>query len=221
MKMKKILWCVMFIIATPAVQAQNLPACDSLFYDCCAFNLSGNGTLTLTAYNQSSVLFDYPSFILLDANGDTVAYEVVNYFGISAGPQDHVMIVSGSIPLPFFGTLQLYTGFGSSLSCSWPVLIPDTLATGITTPQQPEGIALTGSNVVHDFLEFECIGSGIMARPLQYTVTGITGQTVLSGELRLTSGTKVQIPVAGLGAGLYHLVFRSGTEQISKKFVRY
>jgi hypothetical protein len=71
--------------------AQNLPACDSLVITCCAFDSLGANTVTIFVSNPSSVLFDYPGFVLLDASMDTIAKETVNYFGIGTNPQPHTM----------------------------------------------------------------------------------------------------------------------------------
>lgn len=110
---------------------QNLPACDSLVIDCCTFNPPGSDSLMLTATNYSSVLFDYPSFVLLDSNMDTIAIETVTYFGIGNLPQTHFMNLVAPLVLPFTGSLNLYTLFNSSLACSFPITIPDT-TTGFT-----------------------------------------------------------------------------------------
>lgn len=65
--------------------------------------------------------FDYPSFILFDANGDTLARETVSLFAIGADSW-HVLRVmeDAAIPAtPFNGTLELWTGFNAELACSW------------------------------------------------------------------------------------------------------
>ena len=111
--------------------SQNIPACDTLIINCCQVNGGGPNTLLLTAANSSSVLFDYPGFALLDQNGDTIAIETTNYFGIGTFPQPHVMNIVAPLVLPFTGTLQLYMLFFDTLACEFPITIPDTV-TGIT-----------------------------------------------------------------------------------------
>jgi hypothetical protein len=71
--------------------------------------------------NNSTELFDYPNFILFDAQGDTLAKESVFYFGI-ANQSWHVMRVMDGVTMPsasFSGRLELWTGFTSSLACVW------------------------------------------------------------------------------------------------------
>ncbi|MEM7037845.1 MAG: T9SS type A sorting domain-containing protein, partial [Bacteroidota bacterium] len=103
--------------------------CDSITIDCCYFDSTGH--IRLNSGNTSSDIVDYPGFLILDANGDTVAMEVVNYFGIGSGPQSHWMEIKMAFALPMTGTLELHRGFYASRVCSWPLTIEDTLITAI------------------------------------------------------------------------------------------
>jgi len=128
--MKKQILISGFIFLSAFVNAQNLPACDSLVINCCAIDSVGPNTITLYASNYSSVLFDYPGFVLFDVAMDTIAKETVNYFGISQGPQAHTLDIVAPLNLPFNGYLNLYTLFYDSFACSFPFTISDT-ASGI------------------------------------------------------------------------------------------
>jgi hypothetical protein len=57
-------------------------ACDSLILASVQGSPFSDSLLTVHVFNSTSTLFDYPGFILLDGDGDTLAQEVVNYFGI-------------------------------------------------------------------------------------------------------------------------------------------
>lgn len=72
---------------------------------------------------------------------DTIAKETVTYFGISAGPQPHTLIIVAPLVLPFTGFLNLYTWFYDSLACSFPFTIPDSI-TGISNAQRNGGIKI-------------------------------------------------------------------------------
>jgi hypothetical protein len=66
-------------------------------------------------------LFDYPNFILFDTNGDTLAKETVNLFGIG-GDSWHVLRVMDDAAVPtttFNGVLELWTEFTTTLACTW------------------------------------------------------------------------------------------------------
>lgn len=142
--MKKIILAALLLSPVFSV-AQNLPQCDSLVITCCDF---GNDTLGINVSNSTSVLFDYPGFILFDASMDTIAKESVTYFGISQGPQPHYMNVMATLNLPFTGFLCLYSNFYDSLDCTFPFTIADTassvhdISVGISTifPNPSSGI---------------------------------------------------------------------------------
>jgi Secretion system C-terminal sorting domain len=132
--MKRLIFLSGFIFLSAFTNAQNLPACDTLIINCCAVDSVGPNTVTLYASNYSSVLFDYPGFVLFDSNMDTIAKEVVNYFGIGQFPQLHTLEVVAPLNLPFTGFLNLYTLFYDSFACSFPITIE---ATGVNNIEQP------------------------------------------------------------------------------------
>lgn len=73
-------------------------------------------------------VFGYAGFILLDENGDTVAYEgeqAANVYGFGAQYSDErVLIIDAYIELPFEGTLELVEGYfagNEQTACSFPV----------------------------------------------------------------------------------------------------
>jgi hypothetical protein len=70
--------------------------------------------------NSTSELFDYPNFILLDNDGDTLAKETVNFFGIGADSWHVLRVQPGAdLSTPVNGILELWTGFTTQLACSW------------------------------------------------------------------------------------------------------
>jgi hypothetical protein len=80
------------------------------------------GRLVVIVSNQSSEIFSYPSFVLVNDQGDTLASETVNTFGIGGGPDPRYMEVTPGVTLPsgaFDATLLLFSGFGDTLFCSW------------------------------------------------------------------------------------------------------
>lgn len=77
--------------------------------------------LVINVANNSAALFDYPNFILLGTAGDTLAQEAVSFFGL-AGESWHVLRLQDGVSFidPFVsGTLELWTGFTTTLACSW------------------------------------------------------------------------------------------------------
>lgn len=124
--MKKIFIIIVVIIPFLGM-AQNPPNCDLLTIECCTVFDEDENLLELLASNAniSEELYSYPGFILLNENGDTIAVETVNYFGIGEGGQPHYLEIVNSFELPFYGTLELYSNFYDSLHCVFPMAIED------------------------------------------------------------------------------------------------
>lgn len=96
-------------------------ACDSLIIASVEWAPFSDTTLLVHVFNPTSELFDYPGFVLLDANGDTLARETVDFFGI-AQESWHVLAIQPGATVPegpFTGTLELWTWFHAELSCTW------------------------------------------------------------------------------------------------------
>ncbi len=104
-----------------AVEAQN--ECDSLVIDGIQYNAVDTGIIDVMAHVTNFDCIDYPSFILYDQNGDTLAAEVTDFFCLGFGaPQTHRLVIRPGVQLsnvPFDATLELFTGFGDDLVCSW------------------------------------------------------------------------------------------------------
>ncbi len=205
-----------FSLISGYTYGQNLPACDSLVIDCCSFNPPGSDSLMITVTNFSSVLFDYPSFVLLDMNMDTIAVETVNYFGIGSNPQTHYMNLVAPLVLPFSGYLNLNTLFNSSLACTFPIIIPDT-TTGLaddipdnTLQLYPNPLAVSGK------LNFDT--GKIQEGMYSVSIISVTGQLIKTNppvnKHNLTSpDTHELIP------GIYVLQVRSEENFYSGRFI--
>lgn len=123
---------ILSILLSPIfLNAQNSPACDSVFIDCCTFDSPDENTISIIVSNYSSDIFSYPGFILFTEDMDTMAIETVNYYGIGWS-QTHIMNIIHPFELPFEGIIELHTGFYESQVCSFPIFIPDSTLTRIT-----------------------------------------------------------------------------------------
>lgn len=128
MKLKILLFSILF--SPIFLKAQNLPACDSVYIDCCSYNTTLDYTINIMVSNYSSNLFSYPGFILFTEEMDTIAMETVNYYGIG-WDQTHYLEIIHPFDLPFEGIIELHTGFFETQVCTFPILIPDTTLTKI------------------------------------------------------------------------------------------
>jgi len=100
-------------------------ACDSLDVISIQWHPFTDTSIVIHVSNMNlNTLFDYPNFILFDANGDTLAMEITNFFGIGIDNWHVLPLVQGAVvpESPFFGTLELWTGFTTELACSWTPL---------------------------------------------------------------------------------------------------
>lgn len=187
---------LLLLLSTLNLQAQT--ACDSVTIDCCTF--ISNDTLIIQVSNHSTtVLFDYPGFMLVDSLGDTLAIETVNYFGISTGPQAHTLIISGNLQLPFSGFFELYTGFYDSLHCTFPITISDTILSTKTFQQKMPFSVYPNPTQTHATIDF---GADFEAQGCQLFLYDQLGRLLMQKPVQNTS---IQLDLSNLPKGLYIL----------------
>lgn len=211
--MKKNLFPVLLLLTLHA-GAQNLPACDTLLINCCTFDSVGPSTITLYASNYSSVLFDYPGFIILDASQDTIAKETVTYFGIGQGFQPHTLDIVAPLILPFDGTMELHTLFYTSLACSWPLHLADTV-NGISNPEVQHQVKLFPNPAAHEVkVDFQYLTPQNNCSAVLYDVTG---RKIIDVELK---EPEQKISLEKIETGMYLLnIVRQETVIASGKLV--
>ncbi len=193
---------IMFLFSSSSALGQNFPACDSLTINCCTFNTGGSNTISLSASNYSSVLFDYPGFILFNSNMDTIAVETVNYFGIGGGPQDHIMNIVAPITLPFAGFLNLYILFNDTLACSFPITIPDTTTGILVVSVAKSAIEIVPNPVGNE--SFVKINTGILKQGnVVIKIFKAEGQVVRNEILHFGNSTATDINIQNLLQGFY------------------
>lgn len=120
--MKDLIVSALFLTLIPGkLAAQN--TCDSVVIDMIRYSAVDTGIIEVMAYVTSNDCISYPSFILYDQNGDTLAAEVTDFFCLGFGSaQTHRLIVREGVQLddlPFAASLELFSGFGDILVCSW------------------------------------------------------------------------------------------------------
>lgn len=131
--------------------------------------------IVVHAMHNTVEVFDYPNFILFDAQGDTLAIETVNFFGIAQDSWHILRVVDGAtIPDAFTGTLELWTGFTSTLACSWDhtfeLCPPPSCATLLPTIMNTGGALVLGTfnYVIQDMQGDEvAAGSWVLTNELQ------------------------------------------------------
>jgi hypothetical protein len=177
------------------LKAQNLPACDSVFIDCCTFTSTSGNTLNIVVSNYSSDIFSYPGFILYTEEMDTVAIETVNYYGIG-WDQTHFLNIIHPIDLPFEGILELHTGFYESQVCTFSILIPDTTLTQIENIET--GFTRVYPNPAIDFINLEIKEASII---INIFISDVNGSLVK--EIAKLQSSAINI--SDLKTGLYFI----------------
>jgi hypothetical protein len=150
------------------VEGVDLP-CDSLDIDV-QWHAFSDTAIVVHVLNASTQTFDYPGFILFDANGDTLAKETVNFFGIPS-ENWHLLVVhdDATIPSePFEGTLELWTGFTTELACTWngtwDLCPPEPCANLLVTVENLGGALAIGTyNWAIYSEDFQEMGTGQMS----------------------------------------------------------
>lgn len=166
-------------------------ACDSVDVISVTVHPFTDTAMVVHVANGSSVLFDYPGFILFDENGDTLAVETVNFFGI-AGDSWHVLEIHPDATMPnapFYGVLQLWTDFMSNLACEWMPFI-DPCPPGPCTDM---------------FVTIQNLGGALAIGTYGWTLYDDAFQVVSTGQLEMTDIMQYDTDTVCLPPGNYAL----------------
>jgi len=146
--------------------------CDDLVIDFVRWAAFSDTSVIVHVYNNSTTLFNYPGFVLLNSAGDTLAVETVNYFGIAL-ESTHILTVRPGAIIPN-GTnaisLHLWTGFYDVLACTWE------LDLDLCPPQPCSTIRPTLQN----------FGGGIVTGDFNWAILTEDLEEVASGTLTMT-----------------------------------
>ncbi|HRH70009.1 MAG TPA: hypothetical protein PLB89_10920 [Flavobacteriales bacterium] len=132
--------------------------------------------------------FSYPGFVLLDAEGDTLARETVIYKGIGTDSW-HTLELHEDAVIPegtFQGTLHLWTGFYEEFACEWGPSIDLCPATECTT--------------IHPYVVN--LGNGLAIGTFTWTITA-DGTLMAQGQFELTAEMQSDQAVTCLPPGAY------------------
>lgn len=182
--MKKIF--TLFLIAISSL-AKGQTACDSLDINVHYYPFN-DSIIQVNVYNNSSAFFGYPVFTIFDTNGDTVALEQMNFFGIAQESRHalnvHPANLSGNA---FSGTLTLYHQTVDSYAvCTWPMnfdLCPDTCYT-----VYPYLMNIGGAQVYGD---------------ASWSILNSNSQVVASGVFSVDTNTQSAYDTVCLDPGIY------------------
>jgi hypothetical protein len=185
--MKKIF--TLFLIASSTF-AKAQTACDSLDINVHYFPFN-DSFIQVDVYNSNTSTFlSYPVFTIFDSNGDTVALEQMNFFGIAQESHHSLNVFPGAVPgNTFSGTLTLYYQTVDSYAvCTWPMnfnLCPDTCY-----KVYPQMVNFGGAQVTGD---------------AEWSVLDGNSQVVATGTFTLDTNTQYATDSTCLDPGNYTL----------------
>ena len=119
--MKTLLTSLTVILSFGIAQSQTF--CDSIMIADLSYSPFTDTAIYVHVINNSTVAANYPGFVLINSNGDTVAKEMVNFF-VMGQEGFHMLEVYPGVhdPLtPFVGELHLWQGFWQTQLCVWPI----------------------------------------------------------------------------------------------------
>ena len=143
---------IFFLLGTGVlIELKAQSPCDDLSVTSVTYAPFTDTLIQITLQNTGIELFDLPGIILFDQNGDTLAMESVDLFGI--GPTSihqlefhaNAIIPNG----PFMATLELWTDFYAQLTCTFSLiadLCPSDTCTSVYVDLGNFGGALVTSN---------------------------------------------------------------------------
>jgi hypothetical protein len=113
----------LLFLTVPAAPLLSQADCGNVVIESVQYDPLFAGSIDVKAYYDGAECISYPSFMLFDQNGDTLAIETTNFFCVGNGsPQTHPMTIRPGVQIPtgaFDARLELYTDPGDSLACSW------------------------------------------------------------------------------------------------------
>ncbi|MBP7514216.1 MAG: hypothetical protein KA791_06700 [Flavobacteriales bacterium] len=163
-----------FVLPISLFPASAQEDCNDLVPSVLGYNPLDGGIIDVMVINNGEIGWSYPSFILYDANNDTLAQEQAEYFAI-ASEQLHKLHIMPGATLPdgsFEARLELWTGFNDSLRCTWHFLV--TLC-----PQAP------CATLYPTLFATTLSASGAS---FTWTITDTLEQIIDSGELTFSGG---------------------------------
>ena len=178
--------------------------CDSIFVHSCLPNATGI-QIEVVVSNHSLDIISYPGFVLLAENGDTIAVEQVNYFGIGWDAQSHILNIINQPSLPSNATLELHSHFYDSLRCSWSV----TLGSSQLTEQYDRQIQIF-PNPAKDWIQIEhAFAESLLDIQIYNTL----------GEAMILKRISNRIDVSQFSKGLYYIEYFIGNQFRRSKFL--
>lgn len=157
--MKRLLYLLLMVPDTLFSLATAAQApCDSLIIHSVGYDaFHSDELLEVVVQNPSTAFFPYPAFALLDANGDSLASEDVNFFGIGDYYQGHTLELHEPLSDHQLNGAQLVlTGMNEQVYCIWEEdydLCPDDACRDLRIVMQGANFPSEAHTYTYDILD--------------------------------------------------------------------
>ena len=203
--MKSLIIFLFTILSFTGFSQTTSDPCDSIFIHSVAPNATGE-QIEVIVSNHSLDIMSYPGFILFNENGDTIAVEDVNYFGIGSNEQVHILHIINQPTLPMMGLIELHTHFYDTLRCSWTTSVGSASGESQAEIQKIQIIP----NPAHDWIEIQHLTNNISLEINIYNAYGELMKTILNGN---------RIDISSFPNGIYHLQYKKSNSLKRIKFI--
>ena len=170
--MRALLTAVLALIALAPLRAQE--NCGDVYPVSISYDPFNSGRIAVLMGNDGPIGWSYPSLILYNENGDTLAWAPADYFALTDDQLYTLNIVENpQVPtVPFNAVLELWTGFNNSLRCTWSPIVT------LCPPEQC-------TTVYPSVLAWSNDAGGTQ---FDWTVTDSLAQTVATGMITMPLG---------------------------------
>lgn len=185
--MKTLISSLALVFAFGAANGQTF--CDSIMVESINYSPFTDTAIYVHIYNNSSEMVDYPGFVLINSNGDTVAKESVNFFVLGQESYHMLEVYPGvNDPLtPFEGELHLWEGFWQTQLCVWPI-----------------NQGLCGDSPCHEsIIAMNNWGGAIAIGDFDWVISSLTNPNVAAGTLTTTVQEQYDADTVCLPPGNY------------------
>ncbi len=186
--MRNLITAAIALIALVPLRAQE--NCTDVFPASIAFSPFESSLIEIRVVNNGPIGWSYPSLVFYNAN-DSIAWAPAEYFALGNEQVFTLQTLEGAlIPTgPFYGKLELWTGFNDSLRCTW-YPEPFLCEPGACTVVHPHVLVSTGNAAGMQFT---------------WTVTDTLQGTVASGTMTVPDGAMEAMDSVCLEPGHYAL----------------
>ncbi len=213
-KLQVLLILFAFITIVTKSNAQTMNCGSFCVMNSITIDTVGINKLFVTIYNGGSDTVNYPSVMVVNNTGDTVANKTNSYFffyQLSDSTVIHSIPTSlDSIPVAFTGTVY-FTDNMTHQTCA--IAYPSVCTAGINEVTANTDNFSIFPNPANSEIKIKCDG----LKPTGITISNILGETFYQA---VVSNTLSSIDISGLSNGIYFVQLQTSQGVVTKKLIK-